>query len=231
MKVGVLQFGGHLSSSHVLLQQFTIYNQIGNHAHGRPVYDPLFPTTKVPTSTIPRFPIDWRNGGRAMLCISMALLEGRRIRRHRKLLEWQQKGYCSSRCGETCGKSIWRPLCAWRLNGRHQHFMKMDAQVRSYKGEVKTDKPIFSTRRPQIHPNKYKSEGAVWNETLKSFVFPFRRSLDKNFGLFPHISTAAIREEPYGTRPAYDETVDEEADLVDKQHNLEDFLQPCFNIC
>ena len=43
-----------------------------------------------------------------------------------------------------------------------EHFVKMDGIVNSYKGVVKTDKPIFSVERRVARTNKFKSVEYVW---------------------------------------------------------------------
>lgn len=162
---------------------------------------------------MPRFPIDWRNGGRALLVAALHKLEGnyrilqnqqpllhfqapldpgslaaagdsssgfcsletltslgrrcsaragaaagaaakRLVLRHKRSLQWQEGGFCSSRCGMTCSKSPWRCLCSWRCRGVHQHANRMDAILMSHKGRVEPEKPLFAVKRAEVAPSR-----------------------------------------------------------------------------
>lgn len=168
---------------------------------------------QVPSNLVPRYPIDWRNGGRALLVAAMHKLEGnfpllprqqpplqcqapldpgslavladscasgcsveslvslgrrrsgragfaagkaakRLVLRHKRALQWQEGGFCSSKCGTTCSKSPWRCLCAWRCRGFHQHANRMDAILMSHKGPVECNKPLFSVKRAEVAPSR-----------------------------------------------------------------------------
>ncbi|PFH36684.1 hypothetical protein BESB_048760 [Besnoitia besnoiti] len=199
----------------------------GNHWHKKVLYDPVYPTTKIPAALVPRYPIDWRNGGRALLIAALSKLEGtsslqRRIflsensresqtpqapltafqnaggsaaggapylvsslgrkrsvagrvvvslmGRHRQILDYQSRGgFCSPRCFAECTKELKRCLCAWRCSGFHEHVVQMDGMLGDYKGEVKTDKPLFSVLRRQARKNSEPAEGAVFNAASGAF--------------------------------------------------------------
>ncbi|ESS33673.1 putative transmembrane protein [Toxoplasma gondii VEG] len=191
----------------------------GNHWHKKVLYDPVYPTTKVPAALVPRYPIDWRNGGRALLIAALSKLEGasalqRRIflrensresqvpqtplspfqtgssasgggaylvsslgrkrsyvgriavslmPRHRQIADYQRVGgFCSPRCFSECSKELRRCLCAWRCTGFHEHVVQMDGMLGEYKGEVKTEKPLFSVLRRQARQNADPSEGVAF---------------------------------------------------------------------
>ncbi|KAL8439760.1 hypothetical protein Efla_002662 [Eimeria flavescens] len=193
----------------------------GNHQHKKALYDPVYPTTKVPSNLVPRYPIDWRNGGRALLVAALHKLEGnyriqhheepllqrqrplaagslvapgeaavgcssasdapalgrrrsaragsaanaaarRLVLRHKRALEWQEGGFCSSRCGAACSKSPWRCLCPWRCRGVYQHANRMDATLMSHKGPMESEKPLFSVKRPEAAPSRWASEGMLF---------------------------------------------------------------------
>ncbi|PHJ18715.1 hypothetical protein CSUI_007458 [Cystoisospora suis] len=187
----------------------------GNHWHKKVLYDPVYPTTKVPTALIPRYPTDWRNGGRALLMAALAKLEGHEkvqeslslkahreacqtpqtpltlfqrpcagrrrsaggivsralLTRHRHVLDFQhQGGFCSSRCLGSCAKELKRCLCAWRCSGFHAHVVQMDGMLASFKGEVKTDKPLFSVLRRQARKNKWAQQKELAFSSTHSHV-------------------------------------------------------------
>ncbi|KAL8270542.1 hypothetical protein Esti_005513 [Eimeria stiedai] len=202
----------------------------GNHQHKKALYDPVYRTTKVPSNLVPRYPIDWRNGGRALLVAALHKLEGNyrivqrhqqplmqqqrplapgslvasgdaatgccsaqdvallgRRRsgragaaavgaatrfpfRHKRVLLWQEGGFCSSRCGSTCSKSPWRCLCPWRCRGVYQHANRMDAILMSHKGPVDPDKPLFSVKKAEAAPSKWASEGVVFCHASGRFI-------------------------------------------------------------
>ncbi|CBZ50904.1 conserved hypothetical protein [Neospora caninum Liverpool] len=198
----------------------------GNHWHKKVLYDPVYPTTKIPAALVPRYPIDWRNGGRALLIAAMSKLENpsslqRRIflrensrdsqtpqaplspfqnastasgggaylvssvgrkrsyvgriavslmARHRQICDYQRVGgFCSPRCFSECSKELRRCLCAWRCNGFHEHVVQMDGMLGEYKGEVKTEKPLFSVLRRQARKNSAPSEGVVFSPSSGAF--------------------------------------------------------------
>eukprot|EP00386_Alphamonas_edax_P012774 GDKI01039694.1.p1 GENE.GDKI01039694.1~~GDKI01039694.1.p1 ORF type:complete len:240 (+),score=54.84 GDKI01039694.1:119-838(+) len=155
----------------------------GNHMHGKVLYDPVYPTKKVPRELVPRYPIDWRNGGRALLTFGLALLEGKRVVGHSKALKWQLGGFCSPRCGMECAKSKWRALCAWRVKGPYEHQMLSDGVLTSYKGNVPTNKPLFAVPRPIAIKNRYKSEAMEYDDSSGQFVYSQRQNLHPAFGL------------------------------------------------
>lgn len=174
---------------------------------------PVSACMQVPSNLVPRYPIDWRNGGRALLVAALHKLEGnyrllpraqhplqcqapldpgsltvagdscaggcsveslvtlgrrrsgragyaagaaakRLVLRHRRALQWQEGGFCNSKCGMACSKSPWRCLCAWRCRGFHQHANRMDAILMSHKGPVDSDKPLFSVKRAEVAPSR-----------------------------------------------------------------------------
>lgn len=167
----------------------------------------------MPSNLVPRYPIDWRNGGRALLVAALHKLEGnyrplqkqqpllqyqrplapgslvaageaasgccsavdleslgrrrsaragaaagaaakRLLLRHKRALQWQEGGFCSSRCGTTCSKSPWRCLCPWRCRGLFQHTNRMDAILMSHKGPMNPEKPLFAVKRPEAAPSR-----------------------------------------------------------------------------
>lgn len=201
----------------------------GNHHHKKALYDPVYPTTKVPSNLVPRYPIDWRNGGRALLVAALHKLEGnyqphhhqepllqhqrpldpgslvaagqnasgccsaenvvtlgrrrsaragaaagaaakRLLLRHKRALQWQEGGFCSSRCGSTCSKSPWRCLCLWRCRGLHQHINRMDAILMSHKGSMDSDKPLFSVKWAEAAPSRSASQSMVFCSTNGRFI-------------------------------------------------------------
>ncbi|XP_026193581.1 uncharacterized protein LOC34619022 [Cyclospora cayetanensis] len=219
----------------------------GNHQHKKALYDPVFRTTKVPSNLVPRYPIDWRNGGRALLVAALHKLEGnysmqqqrllmplvqrqrpltpealvasgeggssccsaaelvsmgrrksaragaaagaaakRLLLRHRRALQWQEGGYCSSRCGATCSKSPWRCFCAWRCRGIYQHATRMDSLLMSYKGKTETEKPLFAVKRTEVAPSRTTSEGMLFCASSGCFLPTVKK---------PHSAFAAFDEE------------------------------------
>eukprot|EP00922_Rhytidocystis_sp_ex-Travisia-forbesii_P036693 GHVS01054574.1.p1 GENE.GHVS01054574.1~~GHVS01054574.1.p1 ORF type:complete len:273 (+),score=32.26 GHVS01054574.1:225-1043(+) len=156
----------------------------GNHLHGRPLYDPVYPTSKVPTTLIPRYRKDWRNSGRALLTVGMSLLEGSLLKHTKQCLSWQSKGPCGRRCQNECAKSPWRCLCSWRVRGLHKHIVDMDGILCEYKGRINTNKPLFAVQRKEVEKNKFKAECMRWDESTGSFVFTEREAnLHEGFGL------------------------------------------------
>eukprot|EP00397_Hematodinium_sp_SG-2012_P055927 GEMP01068623.1.p1 GENE.GEMP01068623.1~~GEMP01068623.1.p1 ORF type:complete len:197 (+),score=37.14 GEMP01068623.1:96-686(+) len=132
----------------------------GNYHHGKPLDDPVYPTKTVPYELLPRYPTDWRTGGRAMLIAGLAVLEGRRLRSRGSILKWQKDGHCSPRCASACSKSPGRYFCAKNVvAGTFQHHVNnMDGLLMMYKGEVPTEKPLFSIKRQVFPQNRYFSE-------------------------------------------------------------------------
>eukprot|EP00921_Rhytidocystis_pertsovi_P003472 GHVQ01006011.1.p1 GENE.GHVQ01006011.1~~GHVQ01006011.1.p1 ORF type:complete len:200 (+),score=30.06 GHVQ01006011.1:153-752(+) len=119
----------------------------GNHNHGKPLYDPVYPTTKVPPVLKSRYRRDWRNAGRAMITVGMATIEGlKQLRRHQQCIDWQHCSPCGARCGGECGKSPWRCLCGWRVRGVWQHMVSMDGLLCVYKGGRWVGKSLDSGR-------------------------------------------------------------------------------------
>lgn len=174
---------------------------------------------------MPRYPIDWRNGGRALLVAALHKLEGnyrllqhqqprlqhqrpldpgslvasgdasvgacsaddmatlgrrrsaragtaagfaakRLLLRHKRALQWQEGGFCSSRCGTTCSKSPWRCLCSWRCRGQYQHANRMDAILMSHKGPVDSSKPLFAVKMAEAAPSRYEVFQIVQNRGM-----------------------------------------------------------------
>ncbi|KAF4714243.1 hypothetical protein FOZ62_025833, partial [Perkinsus olseni] len=112
----------------------------GRWFHGKELDDPVFKTHKIPHILIPKTITDWRNGGRALLCIAMAQLEDIKIRTRGAAIRWQhdpKKGCQDGRCGSACSQDFNRCMCAWRVEGtKHHHFSRMDGVLMKYKGDV-----------------------------------------------------------------------------------------------
>ncbi|BAM42022.1 conserved hypothetical protein [Theileria orientalis strain Shintoku] len=116
----------------------------GNHNHGRRLYDQVYPTTKVPTVFLPRYPLDWRNAGRFILTSGMGRIEGRRLYRHPHSLNYQTSSHCGDRCASVCSKSQFKCLCSLRSNDLNEHIANVDSMLTSYKAPVDTNKQVFS---------------------------------------------------------------------------------------
>ncbi|KAK1934006.1 hypothetical protein X943_000430 [Babesia divergens] len=154
----------------------------GNHQHKKDLYDPVYPTTKVPAALVPRFPLDWRNVGRFVITAAMAKLENKRVLRHSQSLKFQQQGHCGNRCSLHCSKSPYRCLCAWRATGVYAHFNNIDNILTSFKGPIHNTK-LFTVPRPVAkkntqHANKLvlDDSGAykVYRKTYRYAVFDNR---------------------------------------------------------
>lgn len=89
----------------------------------------------------------------------MAAIEGvRHIWTAKLAWKWQQQGYCEPRCAMACGKSFWRPLCAWRAAsaGFHEHIIRMDALINSDKSALHFQRPeSFVPPRGEVRRNTY----------------------------------------------------------------------------
>lgn len=123
----------------------------GNHQHGKSLYDPVYPTTKIPTRLIPRYPIDWRNGGRFLLCVGLRRIENRIINKMKESHNYNLTE-CKT-CNDTCVKIYNRCLCAWFCKYKYRHVYNSDSLLMNYKGEIKTDKPIFTLKRDVAKKN------------------------------------------------------------------------------
>lgn len=104
----------------------------------------------------------------------MAVLEGvRHIWKAKLAWEWQQEGYCHLRCGMACGKSFWRPLCAWRAAsaGFHEHIIRMDGLINSDKTQIVYHKnESFVPPRGEARKNTTTSVEMKWDEEKMSYV-------------------------------------------------------------
>ncbi|SBT49591.1 conserved Plasmodium protein, unknown function [Plasmodium ovale wallikeri] len=139
----------------------------GNHQHGKSLYDPVYPTTKIPASLVPRYPIDWRNGGRFLLCVGLRKIENRIIS---KMKESQNFNFpeCSA-CSDNCVKIYNRCLCAWFCKYKYRHVYNCDSLLMQYKGQIKTEKPIFTIKKEVAKKNSSKSIEYTYNNHTKSF--------------------------------------------------------------
>ncbi|CEM29610.1 unnamed protein product [Vitrella brassicaformis CCMP3155] len=160
----------------------------GQHIHGKPLNDPVYPTTKVPCALVPRFPNDWRNGGRALLTIGMARLEGKRLNRHQYCLKWQKEGVCGPRCGSGCGTSQYRCLCAWRVAPvpKYHHITQMDGMLMEFKRHMPTKKPVFSMPKRVAKRPRYRSEAMSWDPSAGRYVYTDRQPIHPAFNLMPN---------------------------------------------
>ncbi|CRH02764.1 conserved Plasmodium protein, unknown function [Plasmodium relictum] len=151
----------------------------GNHQHGKSLYDPVYPTTKIPTSLIPRYPIDWRNGGRFLLCVGLRRIENRIIN---KMKESQHFNLCECNvCNDNCIKIYNRCLCAWYCKYKYRHVYKCDNLLIDYKGEVKTEKPIFTLKKEVAKKNLKKSVEYIYNNKTKIFEIKEKDDIYKKF--------------------------------------------------
>ncbi|UVC50169.1 hypothetical protein MACK_004039 [Theileria orientalis] len=116
----------------------------GNHNHGRKLYDQVYPTTKVPTVFLPRYPLDWRNAGRFIITSGLGRIECIRIYRHPHSLNYQTSSHCGTICAATCCKSQFKCLCSLRSSDLNDHISYIDSLLTSYKAPVDTKKPLFS---------------------------------------------------------------------------------------
>ncbi|GAW83713.1 hypothetical protein, conserved [Plasmodium gonderi] len=139
----------------------------GNHQHGKALNDPVYPTTKIPSSLIPRYPIDWRNGGRFLLCVGLRRIENRIIK---KMKESQMFNFpeCNT-CNHDCISHYNRCLCAWFCKYQFSHMYKCDYLLMQYKGETKTEKPLFSVPKWVAKKNSKQSVEYVYNEKEQQF--------------------------------------------------------------
>lgn len=191
----------------------------GRHDHGRPLDDPVYPTKHVPASLLPQFPQDWRSAGRALLCMGMAALEGRRLRSKGAVLKWQAAGFCSPLCTEQCAKSPNRIFCAWRVgNTVHEHHNRMDGMLLSYKGIVHFNdvtKPIYRVQRQVALKNRFLSERMVWDTGGGKYIFADREPVHPAFGIRydQSVKSLNLNEEQ---EPTYDSESDEEASSSDE---------------
>eukprot|EP00927_Polykrikos_kofoidii_P062779 TRINITY_DN57583_c0_g1_i1.p1 TRINITY_DN57583_c0_g1~~TRINITY_DN57583_c0_g1_i1.p1 ORF type:complete len:215 (+),score=32.03 TRINITY_DN57583_c0_g1_i1:57-701(+) len=188
----------------------------GRHDHGKPLDDPVYPTKHVPASLLPKFPLDWRSAGRALLCMGMAALEGTRLRTKGSVLKWQRAGLCSPICSEQCAKSPNRILCAWRVKDTvHEHHNRLDGLLTSYKGVVHFEdvkKPIYRVRRQVATKNRFQSERMVWDSTSRKYVLVDREEIHPAFGLRTDRDATRYAEGDMG----YDSASDAEAESADE---------------
>mmetsp|Transcript_27968 Transcript_27968/g.64546 ORF Transcript_27968/g.64546 Transcript_27968/m.64546 type:complete len:223 (+) Transcript_27968:103-771(+) len=188
----------------------------GKHDHGKPLDDPVYPTKKVPLDLLPSFPYDWRSAGRALLCMAMSALEGRRLRSRGAVFRWQRIGPCGAICGEQCVKSRYRIMCAWRVPGTvHEHHNRMDDLLLSYKGVVHYEsntKPIFRVRRRVALRNRFKAERMVWEASSSKYIYADREDIDPAFGIRPDRDNEHYEE---GVAD-YDSASDPEASSADE---------------
>lgn len=193
----------------------------GNHDHGRPLGDPVYPTKHVPASLLPSFPLDWRSAGRALLCMGMAALEGTRLRSKGAVLKWQKAGFCSAMCTEQCAKRPNRIFCAWRVGSTvHEHHNRMDGLLLQYKGVVHYDdikKPIFRVRNQVAVKNRYKAERMVWDSAEAAYVYADREPIHPGFGLRPDRDESHYAE----GEPTYDSDSDPEASSADEDSDAD----------
>ncbi|ETW17458.1 hypothetical protein C923_04070 [Plasmodium falciparum UGT5.1] len=163
----------------------------GNHQHGKSLYDPVYPTTKIPTSLIPRYPIDWRNGGRFLLCVGMRRIENRIIKKMKDSLNFNMSE-CKI-CNDNCVKIYNRCLCAWYCKYKYRHVYKCDGLLIDYKGTIKTDKPIFTLKKEVGIQNKKSMIEYIYNEDKHIFELNEKEDIYKKF--YKKIQTCAFSEE------------------------------------
>ncbi|KAK2198462.1 hypothetical protein BdWA1_001477 [Babesia duncani] len=151
----------------------------GNLQHGKPLYDIVYPTVKVPAALVPRFPLDWRNAGRFILTAAMAKIENCRLLRHSQSLAYQRQSHCGPKCAHICSKDPYRCLCAWRMTPQWEHINNVDNILMSYKGPIPTNKPLFTVPYPIAKKNTQKSnklhDFKIIKETFKYPVFNSRQ--------------------------------------------------------
>ncbi|AFZ81380.1 hypothetical protein BEWA_007890 [Theileria equi strain WA] len=150
-------------------------SQRGNHQHNKRLYDRVYPTTKIPSALVPRYPIDWRNAGRYILTAAIAKLENKRIYRHPQALKFQNSGYCGERCSSVCRHSAYKCLCSWRFSGLYSHIATIDSLLMSYKGSIPTKKPIFSLPYPFAKKNTKKSNKLVFCKDTNTYFIVRKR--------------------------------------------------------
>lgn len=135
----------------------------GNHDHGRPLGDPVFPTKSVAKALQPKGLCDWRSTGRMLLMATLARIEGFRLRSTKACMVYQSQGFCHPMCAHTCAKAPTRVLCGWKAKDTvWQHYTAMDGLLNCFKGKVETTKPLFSVERRVAKTNMYKSVKWVW---------------------------------------------------------------------
>eukprot|EP00747_Dinoflagellata_sp_TGD_P206750 gnl/TRDRNA2_/TRDRNA2_80421_c0_seq1.p1 gnl/TRDRNA2_/TRDRNA2_80421_c0~~gnl/TRDRNA2_/TRDRNA2_80421_c0_seq1.p1 ORF type:complete len:260 (+),score=31.19 gnl/TRDRNA2_/TRDRNA2_80421_c0_seq1:109-780(+) len=188
----------------------------GRHDHGKPLDDPVYPTKHVPASLLPTFPQDWRSAGRALLCMGMAMLEGRRLRSKGAVMKWQEAAHCSTTCWQQCEKSPDRIFYAWRLAGSvHEHHNRMDALLFKFKG-VNTfnnvTKPFYTPTRQVAVKNRFKSERMIWDTAESRYIFADREDIHPGFGLRPDHDESRYAE----GEQTYDSDSDQEASSCDE---------------
>ncbi|CXJ25087.1 conserved Plasmodium protein, unknown function [Plasmodium berghei] len=145
----------------------------GNHKHGKALYDPVYPTSKIPSSLVPRYPLDWRNGGRFLLCVGLRRIENRIINKMKESLNYNIPE-CST-CNNTCIKIYNRCLCAWYCKYKYRHVYDCDNILMEYKGEINTDKPIFTIKKQVAKKNISKGIEYVYNKNISKF-----QTIEKN---------------------------------------------------
>ncbi|EAN31873.1 hypothetical protein TpMuguga_04g00521 [Theileria parva strain Muguga] len=141
----------------------------GNHQHGKKLYDQVYPTSKIPSVMVPRYPLDWRNAGRFILTCGLARIEGKRLYRHPHSLNYQDSSHCGPRCANVCSSSHYKCLCSMRSDESHLHISHIDSMLMSYKGPVTTNKPIFSVMNQVAKKNETQSHKLSIDDSSKSY--------------------------------------------------------------
>ncbi|VWU52252.1 conserved protein, unknown function [Hepatocystis sp. ex Piliocolobus tephrosceles] len=139
----------------------------GNHQHLKALYDPVYPTTKIPSSLVPRYPLDWRNGGRFLLCVGLRRIENRIIKKMKESQNFNLPE-CNT-CNDECVKVYNRCLCAWYCKFKYRHVYNCDNLLITYKGEINTDKPIFTIKKQVAKKNLQKAVEYVYNKNTECF--------------------------------------------------------------
>ncbi|ANQ10888.1 Uncharacterized protein PCOAH_00053420 [Plasmodium coatneyi] len=139
----------------------------GNHQHGKSLYDPVYPTTKIPASLVPRYPIDWRNGGRFLLCVGLRRIENRIIKRMKQSQDFNRPE-CKT-CNHDCIATYNRCLCAWYCKDKFRHVYQCDEVLLQYKGETQTDKPLFTVPRWVANRNSERGIEYVFDQKTGRF--------------------------------------------------------------
>eukprot|EP00388_Colpodella_angusta_P010198 GDKJ01026678.1.p1 GENE.GDKJ01026678.1~~GDKJ01026678.1.p1 ORF type:complete len:236 (+),score=35.83 GDKJ01026678.1:19-726(+) len=159
----------------------------GGHDHGRPLNDPVYPTSLIPRVFVPRYAADWRNMGRRLLTMGLARLENKWLGTYKQSLDWQVSGPCAKFCAGACGKSPWRCMCTMRVvDTPTEHLVNMDGILREFKGEVIHKKPFWNARRKVIQKNRFHSEAMVWDPQTNTFTCLNRENINPAFGLLPN---------------------------------------------
>lgn len=200
----------------------------GNHQHGKSLYDPVYPTTKIPTRLIPRYPIDWRNGGRFLLCVGLRRIENRIIK---KMKESHNYNFTECKtCDDSCVKIYNRCLCAWFCKYKYRHVYNSDSLLMNYKGEIKTTKPIFTLKKDVAKKNmtnvltyKYNEKESTYqldettNDIYKTFYEKIKKG--KNAAANSYNKTERDQSENQGDKKP-DSDSDSDSDFTDSDEEL-----------